>query len=72
MHQSLPTGGPQQGTIPTSATRGADIRSKKETTPKSLHKMKRQRNYDSDKGARKKLQKNSEAIWRLPSSMKKI
>ena len=63
-HQSLPSGSLQQAPIPTSATRGADIRSKrgynsiickKVTTPKNCkNKNEKAENYNSDKGARKK------------------
>ena len=53
--------------MPTSATKGADTRSKrgynsivfkKETTPKT-YKNEKAENCNSDKGARKKPQKNS-------------
>ena len=55
----------EQGPLPTLATRGEDIRSKrgdntsactKETTPKT-YKNEKAENYNSDKGARKKKKK---------------
>ena len=61
-HQSLPSGSLRQAPVQTSATREADIRSKrgysptvykKETIPKNLYKMKKE-TYDLDKGIRKK------------------
>ena len=60
-HQSLPSGRLQQAPKPSSATRGANIRSKrgynsifckKDTTPKT-YKNEKVENYNSDKGQRK-------------------
>ena len=60
-HQSLQSGSLQQAPIPTSATRGADTRSKrgynsiicqKVTTPKT-YKNEKTENYNSDEGERK-------------------
>ena len=64
-HQSLPSGSLQQAPVPTSATRGADTRSKrgynsiickKVTTPKT-YKNEKTENYNSDEGERKTPEK---------------
>jgi len=61
-HQSLPPGSLQQTPVPTSATREAEVRSKrgynsiickKVTTPKT-YKNEKTKNYNSDEGERKK------------------
>ena len=78
IHKSLPSESLQQTPVPTSATKGADIRSKrgynyidcnKETTLK-MYKNEKAENSNSDKGAREKKTKN-DVIYRLSASRKK-
>ena len=66
-HQPLPSGSLEQGPVPTSATRMANTRSKrgynptvckKVTTPKT-YKNEKAKNYNSDKGERKKPRKTA-------------
>lgn len=72
-HQPLPSGSLQQAPIPTSATRGADTRSKrgynsiickKVTTPKT-YKNEKTENYNSDEGERKNPRKTAQEILSL-------